>query len=640
MSVIVHLRFDEHDVAERPRDLIGSVGELEAPAGVTAPSVIEGATGFARLFAPDSENGLVAVDVDAGATLLNRDLTIQAILRYDFDVAIADGNPGAIVSRGLGDTLEERQPFGLELVVVNAGARIGGVRFVWQTAAGVAKEQVAAHFAIDDGAWVLLTATRRWVSPTEVVCRYYLADELLAEVISVDGDIGGGTPGDLSIGMRAIGGVYARFLAGAIDEIRILDEELSLEEIGATWHRISVSQPRGVMLVKELTPPGMPISDDPGSRVQREVRLWGNALGYADAQAEDLRRNNVPTRAYGATLEGWETVVRTPARRGDSLDRRRARVVAHERQANDLAVDTVTGALAELADTAPGNLEVLSFSPTVTEDFTPIVDPLVWDNTSWSSDGTQARYQPPIGSYHLTTAPAGGTEQLLRAWVPCFTNLGGNGKFAQMIAKLIPTSLPNNGEAGIVFADRARGNLILLGVRNVAGDLKVFREVLKGWRSVGGAVELATVAAGNIWLHLGADTDGDSFFGGDEDVEFRVGWSTTSGVAGFTYVDGIVTVERHEWAGFYFRTNGVAGIAGAGDVRFDDITIRSPYGSRAFRWYVYRDPSLPGAPDTIGANATMRSQQHAHTAGAFITTKIAKADSADTQLDITPMGAI
>ncbi len=167
------------------------------------------------------------------------------------------GNLGSLYVRGKATSVAEYINAGLELRVVNAALAIGELRWLWQTSAGMLKRQVGAQFtAPTDGSYILLTATRRWVSSTSAVIRYYLGGQLLSEILTSDGDIGGGATGTTTIGARFDGSVFTDFFDGVIDELEVVDYEMSAREVAATWARINSGGSKYTRMMKALLPPG------------------------------------------------------------------------------------------------------------------------------------------------------------------------------------------------------------------------------------------------------------------------------------------------------------------------------------------------------------------------------------------------
>lgn len=631
MEPKIFVRFDERDTAIRPADVAGSLLELEAPSvyspgGSGVPSIVDGVTGPARFFGGAvGQHGFATKDRVSGSTLFSRDVSVQAILT--FDEALASGvNPGSIIARGLGTSAAEYWSYALEIRLVTAS--VAELRWVWQDSAGVVKTQIGGHFQTSPE-FLLLTATRRWVSSTEVLLRYFLADELLAEVKSADGDIGGGTTAITSIGTRFVGAGWTRWYGGKIDQLRVLDRELAPEEIAMTWDRITRIQPNAVGLVKACWPPGMPISENDSSRVQRENMIIGNALGYAEAQGENIRRNVFPTRAYGVVLEDWEEITKSPRKLADDLDTRRRRVVGRFRQELGNSVPGVNAALEELAGTATSNLVTYAFDPTT-------VDAWATLNTKrWRHDPA-AQWTIASNALRVTSA---GARNSFPDWYKSLQPVGGNGKNALIATKIVPSVLQTQGEAGVMLFDMARNSCVVIGYRNAAGTYQLVREEIIG-NIPQGATVLATLGGAivPVWIileHVGIDPiTGINYI--------RVRHSTTSAIAGFTSVDFAsaamfaTPAAPIGWAGFYART--FTNVAANVTVDFDDTTVRAPFGDRAMHFYVYRDPALAGSPDYVGGDLVVKGLKHAFNVAAFVSTLDAKYDSPDTTFEGPPMG--
>lgn len=620
MPNLLILRFNDTptDDLVPPRDELEQLGELKKT-GAAFPSVVDAALGFGRAFVSADADGLAAADVVPGATLATRDATVQAIVRWDLAAAAAYGSPQTIYARGKGTGDAEYVSAALELRVVNAALHIGEVRWLWQDLAGATKTQTGGHFQLAEDGFVMLTATRRWVSSSRVVLRYYLGDALLAEVESSDGEVGGGTTGTTSIGTRFVGAAWDRFFDGTIDELRVIDEALSAEEIAATWQRITVEQPRGYRMLLDLHDPGFPMSRDPSSRVQRETRMWGHALGYASAQAENVRENLLPDRAYGRVLERWEQITKTAPRPGDSIEDRRRRVVAKIRQRRGVSIPGIGDALAELLDTDPDNLEVVAFDQTTLD---------AWDTLNtvrWRHD-PMAQWTIADGKLRVQSA----TNRFgYFDWCTSLMAVGGDGRGAAVKSTLAHTSIADGGEAGVMFGDRGHNNAIIFGVRNNGGAKSVVIE-----RVLGGVPQGAVVAGGasaaDVTLVLDQDPDALD--------TFTARWSETGGAP---WIGGSVVlagVETFQWAGHYARCWSDAAVAI--DASFDDTLVRAPFGTRPFHVYVYRDPAIPGAPDVLGANAVLNGLKQAHTRARVVTTLAAKYDDPSTTYDSEPMGGI
>lgn len=629
MSLTTIWRFEEPN-GVAPSDELGGVDDLVVPAGHSGGVYAEGPLGRARFFTGDAPSALQGTDLVTSATLHTRDVSVQVVVQWTLDEQTPFG-PGTIVCRGIDGSAAERYAFGLELRVVDGGG-IGELRWFWHTVAGVLKVQIGGHFKVpanQTSDYIMLTATRRWISPTEVELRYYAGADLLAEVISSDGDIGGGTTGHVSIGARCEAGTWGSYLWGAIDELAIYDHALCAEEIEATWLRITEHQPNGAELMHDLAPPGAPISDDPASRIQRLLRLIGEGLGFAAAKGEAVRSYTMPDRAFGSTLERWEAIARLPSRPRTALDIRRRRVIAHLRSRGiDLA--TVREALREVLDLHPSQIEILNFSNDVTDPFDSIRSER-WQALPASSDWVAA-------SNAANAIAAAGTDARWDGVVRNARRLrmaAPDGRSAYLGARMTPIDFPGDSEGGLLLEHGSRGDRLFFGVRNTAGTLTV---VYQRWRAGvlvdASPVVLATIAGDPYWLRIRRDPvdSADPALG---ETELRLEWSL-DGVT-FATQGNVLFINDHQWAGFYARGTD-ASLSADLQLNFDEFRMRLPFGKRPFRWYAYRDPAIAGTADLVGGNALLKRLRHAYTQAAAITTYSLLCDEEASGCDLGPMG--
>lgn len=643
-SVLTLLRFDESLAAVPPKDALGSLNDLGIDTGLSLPPVTIALCGFARAFS----NGfaLDAVDAEPGATLTTRDVTIQAILSWDLNSQNTLATDGTIIARGKGNAPAEYVAYGLQLHVVNAALQIGRMIMWWQDTAGTVHTQQGGDFVLPPvGGFMMLTATRRWIDSTHVEVRYYAGDQLLADALSSNGDIGGGTTGTFCVGTRYSAGAPGLFLCGVIDELRVANYEMSHEEIAATWTRISKLQPRAVTAMKQLMQPGAPISHDPASSVQKLfVRAPGMALGYAAGQIENFRQNTLPDRAFGPTLAEWEQIVGQAPLATFTTDQRRARVIAHLAQKAGVSIPGVAATVNDLLQLGPGQLQVLAFDSTIRDSFTALNTQRWAPNPSsqWSIGGSGLRVQLPIGS----AVPFDGPNQL---WQTCFTEalgsrypkgaVAGNPAFfdghaTKIIASIIPTTLPTSCEVGVAFFDWCAGNGVLFGLRNNAGTFQLIVERFVGFVSQGVSVE-ATVTLVHMWLFL-QQLEGAT---ATTPATYQAAWSTTAQLGPYVSFPTFINPAPFQRVGFYARTFGGASLATALDMSFNDLIVRNPHGPRPFWWYAFRDSTLPGAPDLAGAESALKRLEQAQAGGHVITLTSAIADT-DRVADTVPAGVI
>lgn len=637
MPTLLLLRLNEIEDDERPSDALGNLAEL-APEDTTPP-VVDAVLGRGRLFGTDIAGGLgfTAVDVAGRDTLATRDMTVQFWAKLDLGAQDAAGVPGTVYARGVAGGVAQYWSGVVELDVVNAASRVVELRWRWMDIVGGQAGQIGGQFVLPDG-FTMFTATRRWVSPTEVELRYYVGDKLVNEVISPDGSIGGGTTGTTTIGMLSVdgGATWDNQLRGTLDELRVLDEAITHEEVVQTWRRITLEQPRGYRLLRDLHDPGFPISLDEASRAQRETRQWGYGLGYAAAQIENIRENINPASAYGSVLQRWERMTKRPPFPGDSVETRRNRVCGKIRQRLGSSIPGLGQALEELLDSDPANWQILAFDQTIVDPLdgaaAPSLSPLRW------------RYDPasdltPGNEWSLdTTLRVESSADLFTpaSWYTTLLSIGGEGRAAAMIGKVTPATLDDQGEVGMLFIDRSSWTGFLFGLRRDGANVKVVTQAVRN-----GVLAAVTVhddlGAGlaPVWLEMAAQ---ENSIGGPTDIAFTVRWSPASADGPFDEATGVFAAgaRKFQWAGFYARsaTSSTPDI----DAHFANTKIRAPYGERSFYFYVIRDVGIAGSPDFLGANAVLRGLRQSHTYAAAAGGTQAIYDDATTGYGMAPMG--
>jgi len=633
------LHFRETDATLLPTDDVGALHDLDVDAGLTMPPVAAAFTGFGRAFSPGF--AVDATDVVPGSTLATRDLTIRTLIAWDVNGQSVYGQPGTIVARGKGNAPGEFVSYGLELRVVNLPLGVGELRMWWQDTAGNVRTQLGGQFiAPGPDAYMMLTAVRHWVSSSQVELRYYAGDQLLADLVSSDGDIGGGTTGTFCVGTRYAGGAPSRFLVGVIDELQVLNYEITAEETAATWDRMARLQPRGYRAIRDLLPPRAPISDDPGSRFQKLLRIAGHAVGYAAAQAENVRRNLLPDRAYGPALERWEgSIVGESPGPADTAPKRRKRVTSHFSQRAGSSMLGVQAALAELLAIAPSQLQFLGFDNTQREDWSAGLRIERWradPPAQWTIANGALRVQAASGANLLFN----GTT---RNWYSCLLSVDATPSWlpgapsCDAVLQVTPATLPPGAEVGLVFWDWGRVNGFFVGVRNSGGALQVASERFLRAVSQGVTVH-ATTSLTSHWLQLTQNTsDLIQDPTGESLQPHTVRWSTTGPTTGFSSAGAIPFSYCVNWIGMYARAN-VTAIGTALDASFGAVAVRSPRGTRPFHWYVYRDPALPGTPDLVGARAALGRLGQAFTVVGVITSKSVLFDDVNTGFDSEPCG--
>lgn len=612
-NAIMLFHFDEPD-GVLPSDSSGNLDDLNTALLSVQPLSVDTYCGKGRHFVGTaSEYALVAPDLAGQDTLLQRDMTVQAILAIDDE----GGSPGVMIARGLNSgAASEYYSMGIEFFPTGPNVE---ARWFWQDSAGVVKKQPPAVWKhLGDGKFFLFTATRRWVSAVKVVTRYYIGPDMIAEFETVDGDIAGATTAHTTIGARQEAGVWEDWFDGIIDELLVTDHEMSPAEVRHTWRRIAEFQPGGVDTFVGLSPPGLPWAKDLSNAVGRHVKHAGEALGFVAAGAEELRAMWLPDQVPLGTIERWERFCQLSARPGDSIETRQARLVGHFSREEGFHHAAVRAAMKELAGVEDASLlELLEFTNRVTDDFTTL-NPEKW-MTFGDGGGSSAAI---VANALKLTLAAGSDVRWLTKELGLHTRMPldrGDSITVHAYAKLVSHALADEVGSGLFLLNRITNDALYFGVYKptAAAALLVYMLVRNGIFQ--GIVQILDPAPASAWLRI---TPPSSVAG-----QWTLSYSTLGPNAGF--VDTAVALGdlAFDWSGFGMF--GIAAASGAAsEATFDDHDTFCPHGLRPFSWYVYRNPALIGAPDVDGAHLLARKIRPAHTYAGFTQSKSVMPDSA------------
>lgn len=628
------LRLGEPD-GVLPSDAVGNLDDLNAEAGVVAPSQVQAWTGFGRRFRQSAPNGLIAGDQESPLTglhtVLQRDVTVQAILALTLAGA---AGPQTIIARGTNDgSADERYCWGLEVEEQAAHPGFVEVRMFHQGADGTIHTQPAGVFqSPGDGSFFLLTATRRWESSSKVVTRYYVGGEQIAELTTTDGDIAGGTTGHTTLGGRKAAGAWGRYLNADLDELLVESVEMSAEEIRETHRRLAEHQPAGVEMFVGLMPPGAPWYDNPSNKIGRLTKIAGQALGQGIAEAERLRALWLPDAAPIYKIGDWERLCGLSPGPSDSLDVRRARVIGYLSRDNGFSIAQVQQALSDPLDLEPDQIQILEFSNTISDDFETLEPErwLVGDIGTWAT---------AAGELEVTQA-AGADLRWEPARAACYVRMPLSGVDGELTAQIklstySGATIPVDTIVGLFLYNRRTNNAVWFGVKNVyPGTLQLgYCAFINGSLGAFVPIENPLPAAVPIWLRV------SSLAAAPETLTFS--YSTTGPTTGFT--DTEVTLAANpgiEWVGAAAMSTDFA-LASNLQATFDDLLVRCPNGDRPYTWYAYRDSALPGAADMLGGDLIVRRIKPAHTYAAATASKSVLCDDpVNGKCDGGPMGAI
>jgi hypothetical protein len=627
-SAPIVLQFREPQTYFAPKDSAGGLADLALAIPADDPiEVVSGFVGPARRWdTADDPNGFQAVDDPDGDTLLTRDATIEALVTIADVLGAARGFPRCLYARGLGGAgAEEYVSLGLELELVADPPGHLELRMFWMDPDGNLKTQVGGVFVPPPTGYLYIAATRRWDASDSVACRYFVNAQQIAEVISADGAIAGDTTATTTIGIAGDGaGGFEHAWGGDVNQLKVSNYEKPASELEATFARIVRYSELGVALLASKMPRGSNWAA-PGTYWHKLTRIAGGVFGYALGKLEELRDNFLPARTYAPELARWERLNSISPRPRESLDRRRARVEGVMGRVNGESIELVQQVMAEPMATTPAGVTVLEFTNRIEEGFGAALSAERWwlqpDAANWTAAAGVLEATADLGDDWSWTA------SVKNAHYAQISLSSGDGKLIHQ-AKLVDVDITDNGSMWALALYNFRNhNLLLVGIEKVGGTLKLgYRSFIDG--AAGAFVALEDPApATPIWIRIRRDPDLPD--------TYELGWSTVSAIAGFDTLDVAGLIPDPEWAGFWFRSDGV--ITADSEAHFDDLVVLTPEGDRPWFWYAVAE----GPFDFSIANAVAQRLTPAHAHGAAIqSTSVLYDDPLDGLYDHGPMGGL
>lgn len=617
MGAIFAFRFDE-PIGVQLSDGIGNAGDLRTGAGLSDPDIVDAWSGSGRRF---TGSGLVShADRSALGTLAQRDCTLQAIVAiHDFALL-----PQTIVARGTNDgPIGDLVCYGLELVAGASPSRLG-VRWFWQDSAGVYRHQTAGEFdAPEAGEFILITATRRWETSTRVVLRYYVADELIAEVVSSDGDIAGGTSGLLTIGARRSAGSWSRFLAGTIDELIGYDHEAPAAEVRHTWLTLDRYLEDGRIQVAAAMPPGMDL-DAPNKATHKWITIAGQAMGLLHAYIEGLRSRYFAGDCDEDQMTEWEFEYGILARPGDSLDIRAQRVNAVTAEPKGNALPTLQQIFAAPFDLPASDVDIVEMQNETIETWGAI-NPMIWQehNGTWSVSGGELAASVGAGIDHRWSSKS----------------------IAMLRSPLVGNSININATMVIKSATLAIGSFVgmalveLVNWQGVAFGVR--RDAAYGYRATvlhmnGPVITVEDIGPAGAECHVRIRQPLPAAVLPHSPIEFGYCDTAIAAAANAYITRNVTAIDYPTSIGIMINAEAVS--ATVDQAVIGSMSWLDRNGPDIFRWYAYRDPGLPGTPDMEGAERLARRLSPSFGSGHAVSSLSFSAGEPGTGR--VPMGAI
>jgi len=622
-------------------DFRGNVPDLDAPSGVTRPDVVLGGiTGFGRVF--EGTRFIEAPDTNLKLKL-NREITIQMLVRFDLAAQDGAGVPGTVLSLGFRDSSAEDLQFSIELDVSDLPTNRANVIMRWEDSTGTLETTntgVDFIWPLDEAGTekvLLITVVRDWRSSTEVIVRYYANDLFLGKDNSAQGDISGAAGAKVTMGSRGDGaGGNENNLRATVEAVVVFDRVMTAEEVRQIARLISVHDPAGYALMRASVPKNA-YSTDPESTIQKELFVDGQAWGRVKGKIAEMNDDFLPDRAW-FSLSDWENVLALPPNPGDSFGPRRNRILSFFRAAKGHQIQPIKDALAAPFDIQPSQVEVLEFTELLEDDFTAKI----------------ADFWQQVPDGHAITNPAGTLKIAASSGVNHTWALSGSdhapyvkanidrdeieseadpSKDAE-VSVLIDTDVLGTDDetiAGVAFYDQVANDLLIWGIFKTGGTVKLGHvEILGGVQSAIVDDGAAPARPFHLNMKFNGLTAGATYELGTATAAARnVITSVVSGTAGPNDPTFVLL-------GVFGLVSG--GPTGTDSLEFDNFRLFTPRGLRVFSWFGFRDPTLPGSPDMPGARKLVTRIKPAHSQGSAVQTKALLCDDPDSLCDDGPLG--
>jgi hypothetical protein len=584
--------------------------DLAATPDLLLPPIVASRKGRGREFGEDL--GMVGDENVADSARLIRDCTIRAILQYDI-AAASVSDVGTICVRGRGGSNPEILLYGLELVKVDSVTV--KIRARWQEASSTDAIVAGVDFVLPPG-FIHVACSRRWISTSEVALTYVVNGVLVGTETVSEGDIGEGVGGQLNVGCANDNSTvdYERFLpdGSIMDWLAVSDDAKSVEELRQEYRNVFVHQPAGYQILRAYQPPRRVFNPEPDSRVQRWFGAAGDGLGIALSNAETLREDFLPDRAWGPALTRWESITGLSPAPTDSIAVRRTRVLGFLSRILGYTVADIKLSLEPLFGLDSSDIDIIEYDALRTDDF-GTDDISTPPSRIWLTHQGAGAVAIAAGVCNVSASAsddirwirAGGDPPYRVASISAATGRDADG--ATLITSKDVQALGTDVIYGHVWHTINKDAVIVGHRRDGITDKISAFTVLGTVQSA--TVDLFTVGVTDpLWLLT-------RYLGG---TDYEVAFSTTGPLTGYNTPVAFTGPESPRWAGFgLFGLD--ASLVANSDADFDDVKIYEPNGTRAFSWQAYRDTGLSGTYDITAAQQQLAKQKPAHTNAAAVT---------------------
>jgi hypothetical protein len=640
---VFFLRFDTPD-GTWPRDVARGWESGPAPGALLDGYTVrdlELITGSGFNIDGDGPHWISVADISGSAVALEAptigSVTVEVIVRIDLDAWLATSGPpypvlrSPLVAWGAAAT---GVPWAVCLELVDADDGLVRPLLRWRNEADDAwLEAYGPVFVVGSASHVIIASRERAVDGFTV---RWLVDGVAGQDATIH-PLDVVTPGAFAAVAVAFNDSDVT-APGIVEAVGLQRRAVSLEELELAARRLTVHAPRARSALQRYLPPGN-YSTDPDSLIQREVRAEAGLLAMLRGEHDLLTHALAPALAFGELLERWEAICQLPVRPADSIDARRAALVAHLRL-QGFSLDEIRVSLAPYFGLDADDVEILQ--PDTTEfrdDFAAAVldgdgyhdtghDAARWTRSggglSWTfnHDTVSERYEITRGAGATDLRYLGRVEHYGDAGPPFFLHATGEGGLDTFITigLSVATEPADNILIGMVVGDMEADDWTWIGVVKLAGVNKL------GWIRYTGEDPAAAITARHKLAAAFTEITGITNLAasyirvrdmGDGTMQVQHNATDPADWNAVATFEITGATPRVRWAGLGIVGTG-SSVAGAIAGEWTYYAERAPRGAGRLTWFGFRDPGVAGSYDLVGADLVVQRVKPAHVDGSAI----------------------
>ncbi|MGB0969401.1 MAG: hypothetical protein ACPGVG_00360 [Mycobacterium sp.] len=342
-------------------------------------------------------------------------------------------------------------------------------------------------------------------------------------------------------------------------------------------------------------------------------------VGLAEQSADRVERAALPSSATGQFLRSWERALRQPFADLLSIEERQARASAALRGDLDMTDTGMRLGVADLLGVDPVELEVITLTNLVEEQFAQLPDEGTWRQVgvpgALAAGGGEMQISLSVGDVLTVGAVSDGATGL-------------RGALSSDEGSIVLVEVRQIGvEADIGILFYAGPDLVQLAVHELGGPRVRFR--VRRNAAVGAWQDFGPVTL-PVWVRGVIRRDDSS-----RTVSLSV--SSSGPLDGFSDVGEEVFARAIDWVTCGVTDDSPLGLSADMVFRAGPVQLWTPAGHRPFFTYLFRDPAIGGPFNLLAANSQLQRQRAARDAAGCGTKRFLEAGDPDHGCAQVPM---